>query len=116
MSSIPSEGYKNIKFGKEKIWIPWRIFDYNNKFVNHTGLLFPIIYYFSGTKDPITNEFNLSTKILDYKLCSETSMETYMKAERGSHQISIPLNEVFCIDMDDLNMGGSWMSDYINYI
>ena len=38
MSSIPSEGYKNIKFGKEKIWIPWRIINYNNKFVNHTGL------------------------------------------------------------------------------
>ena len=112
VSSIPSEGYKNIKFGKEKIWIPWRIVDYNNKFVNHTGLLFPIIYYYSGTKDPITNEFNLTSKILDYKLCSETSMEF----ERNIHQISIPLNEIFCIDMDDLDMGGSWLSEYINYV
>ena len=83
VSSIPSEGYKNIKFGKEKIWIPWRIVDYNNKFVNHTGLLFPIIYYYSGTKDPITNEFNLTSKILDYKLCSETSMGTSMEFERN---------------------------------
>ena len=116
ISSIPSEGCRNIKFGKEKIWIPWRIIDYNNKFINHTGLLFPIIYYFSGTKNPITNEFNLSTKILDYKLCNETSMETYMEAKRGSHQFSIPLNKLFCIDMDDLYMGGSWLSDYINYI
>ena len=45
-SSIPSEGYRKIKFGEEKIWIPWRIVDYNNnEFVNHTGVLFPIIYY-----------------------------------------------------------------------
>jgi hypothetical protein len=29
-SSIPSEGYRKIKFGEEKIWIPWRIVDYNN--------------------------------------------------------------------------------------
>jgi len=42
---VPSEGYKKIKFEKEKIWIPWRIVDYNNnEYVNHTGLLFPIIY------------------------------------------------------------------------
>ena len=117
MSSIPSEGYKNIKFGKEKIWIPWRIIDYNNKFVNHTGLLFPIIYYYSGTKDPITNEFNFTTKKLDYKLCSETSMNKTIEDEgRKTHQISVPLNEIFCIDMDDLDMGGSWLSEFINYV
>ena len=118
MSSIPSEGYKNIKFGKEKIWIPWRIIDYNNKFVNHTGLLFPKINYYSGTKDPITNEFNLTTKKLDYKLCSETSMKKIIDEdkERKTHQISIPLNEIFCIDMDDLDMGGSWQSEFINYV
>ena len=52
ISSIPSEGYRKIKFGKEKIWIPWRIIDYNNnKLVNHTGILFPIIYYYSGNKN-----------------------------------------------------------------
>ena len=45
VSSIPSKGYRKIKFGKEKIWIPWRIVDYNdNIYINHTGLLFPIIY------------------------------------------------------------------------
>ena len=39
-SFIPSEGYKKIKFGNQKIWIPWRIVDYNNnKYINHTGIL-----------------------------------------------------------------------------
>ena len=50
-SFIPSEGYRKINFGQEKIWIPWRITDYNNnKFINHTGLLYPIITYYSGIK------------------------------------------------------------------
>jgi len=35
ISSIPNAGYKKIKFNEEKIWIPWRISDYNNnEFVN----------------------------------------------------------------------------------
>ena len=113
ISSIPSEGYRKIKFGKEKIWIPWRINDYNNnKIVNHTGLLFPIIYYFSGIKDKITNDFNITKKLLNYKLCNETSMASV----NNIYQITVPLSEIYCIDMDDLDMGGSWSSEYINYI
>ena len=68
MSSNPSEGYNNIKFGKEKIWIPWRIIHYNNKFVNHTGLLFPIIYYFSGTKDPLSDSIVVFIDVSLYNL------------------------------------------------
>ena len=68
-TSYFSEGYKKIKFGKEKIWIPWRVVDYNNnEFLNHTGVLFPIIYYYAGYKDNKTKHFNLTTKILNYKL------------------------------------------------
>ena len=113
ISSIPSEGYRKIKFGKEKVWIPWRIVDYNNnEYVNHTGLLFPIIYYYSGVKDKVTKNFNISSKILNYKLCNETSMPNY----NNIYQITIPLNEIYCIEMEDLDMGGSWITEYINYI
>ena len=112
MSSIPSVGYKNIKFGKEKIWIPWRVIDYNNKFINHNGILYPIIHYYTGIKDAITKEFNLTSKIINYKLCSETSMAI----KSNIYQISVPLDEIFCIDMDDLDVGGSWLSEFINYI
>ena len=112
ISSIPSEGYKKIKFGKEKIWIPWRIIDKNNKFVNHSNLLFPIIYYYSGIKDQNTNEYNITKKILNYRLCSETSMINESKI----YHIRVPLNEIYCIDMDELDMGGSWVTEYINYI
>ena len=112
-SIIPSEGYKKIKFGKEKVWIPWRIVDYNNnEYINHTGILYPIIYYYSGVKDEGTKEFNFTTKILNYKLCNETSM----MEENNSFSISVPLNEIYCIDMEELDMGGSWITEFINYI
>ena len=112
-SSIPSEGYRKIKFGEEKIWIPWRIVDYNNnEFVNHTGVLFPIIYYISGKKGENSKDFNLSYIKLNYTLCSETSM-----AEKTDiYYITVPLNELYCIDMEDLFIGGSWISKFINYI
>ena len=109
----PSEGYKRIKFEKEKIWIPWRIVDYNNnEYVNHTGLLFPIIYYFSEIKNPQTNEFDSYKKLLSYKLCNETSMayENYV------HSMTVPLNKLYCIDTEGLDMGGSWITEFVNYI
>ena len=112
-SYIPSEGYRKIKFGQEKIWIPWRIVDYNNnESVNHTNLLYPIINYYSRTKNDKTREFDLTTKILDYKLCSETSMVN----ESDIYQITVPLNELYCINMEDLEMGGSWINEYFYYI
>ena len=112
-SYIPSQGYKKLKFGKEKIWIPWRIVDYNNnEFINHTGVLHPIIYYHTGIKNEITKEFNFTTKILNYKLCNETSM----KEKKNIYRISVPLNEIYCIDMEDLDMGGSWITEFINYV
>jgi len=110
ISSIPSEGYRKIKFGKEKIWIPWSIVDYNNKFINHTGLLFPIIYYYSGIKD--IDDYKITKKILNYKLCNETSMAY----DNTNYQITVPLNKIYCIEMDDLEIGGSWITEYINYI
>ena len=104
---IPTEGYRNIKFGKEKLWIPWSIVDYN-----HTEILFPIIYYISSIKDEITKEYKTMKKILDYKLCNETSMAK----EKNNYGITVSLDKIYCIDMEELDMGGSWMTSYINYI
>ena len=44
--SILRDNYRNVKFGEEKIWIPWRIKDYKNRLVNHTNLFYPAIYYY----------------------------------------------------------------------
>ena len=39
-----------------------------------------------------------------------------MGRKSNIYQITVPLNELYCIDMDDLDMGGSWISEFINYI
>ena len=73
-SSILSEGDRKIKFGQEKIWIPWRIVDYNNnEYVNHTGLLFPIIHYILSTKnkETILNYLPNSSFVDNNELCAK---------------------------------------------
>ena len=74
-TSTVKESNRNIKFGKEKIWIPWRVRDYNSKTVNHTGILFPIIYYYKGIWNDTRNSLTLSYETINYRLCNETSMK-----------------------------------------
>ena len=111
-SVIIMENKNNIKFGKEKIWIPWRIRDYNNKLVNHTNLFYPIIYYYKGIKNESNQGMELTYEIINYKLCNETSMVNKPKL----YMINISLDNLYCIDMEELDMGGSWQSNFINYI
>ena len=111
-TSVLRENYNNIKFGEEKIWIPWRVRDYNNRFINHTNLFYPIIYYYKGIKNETNQGMDLSYNIINYKLCNETSM-----ANSGVlYMINISLDNLYCIDMEDLEMGGSWQASFINYL
>ena len=111
-TSIAKENYRKIKFKDEKIWIPWRLCDYGSQTINHTGLIYPIIYYYKGIKNNYTNNLDISYYTIDYKLCNETSMINYIDMSL----IDVKLDQLFCIDMEDLDMGGSWDSDFINYI
>ena len=111
-SFIPSETYRKIKFGEQKIWIPWRIVDYENKYVNHENLIYPILTYYSGARNDTNSSFNIKTKKLNYKLCNETSMIN--KPE--FYKINVPLNQLYCTNMDDIEIGGAWISLYINYV
>ena len=111
-SFIPSNLYRKIKFGEEKIWVPWRIADYDNKYINHKNLIYPIITYHSRVRNDTNSYFNFETKKLNYKLCNETSMINIPEF----YKIKIPLDQLFCIDMEDLEMGGSFMSLFINYV
>ena len=112
-STLPSVGYRKIKFGKEKIWIPWRIMNYAQQYVNHTNILFPVISYRKGHKIPGTTGIHLVNKILPYKLCNETSMKNL---DRSIFFIDSPINEYYCIDMDEIEMGGGWDNDFIYFI
>ena len=111
-SSVLSEDHRKVKFKDEKIWIPWRIVDYNNEFVNHTGLIYPIIYYYEGERKSFNNTFIFKEKKISYKLCNETSMINKPEI----YYLEVPLDKLNCIDMDDLDMGGSWINLYVNYV
>ena len=111
-TSTSKEDYKNIKFGQEKIWIPWRIRDFGGKTINHNNLLYPIIFYYKGIRNYSTKKMDIYSEILNYKLCSETSM----KDNSDKFIISMSLDQLYCIDMEDLDVGGSWDSNFLNLI
>ena len=112
ISTVPPLVHKNIKFGEKKLYLPWRIMDYGERFIDHKGILFPRIYYFSNKYNNKTGIMETYYDLLNYTLCNETSMKNL----GNDFLIDLPLDNLFCIDMEDLNMGGSWNSEFVNYI
>ena len=110
--SYISKWQHKIKFGEEKIWIPWRISNNNSSFINHTNKFFPIINYYFSENLAENKKHILKSKSLTYKLCNETSMIN----KPNIYYLNIPLNELYCIDMDDILIGGSWITDFIYYL
>ena len=113
VSSFDSEIIGKINFRKEKIYIPWRITDGKNKLINHTSLIFPDIEYIQGEKKNLNDgSFEYSIKKLNYTLCNKTSMINLP----NNYYLDVPLNNLYCTDMDNLNLdiGGSWLSNF-NY-
>ena len=96
---------------KGKIWIPWRIAKYGHQFLDHRGILYPKIYSVKGKKNKY-GEMDLEYKELKYKLCNETSMAN--KPE--NYIIDVNLNELFCIDDEFSEIGGSWDNEELDYI
>ena len=111
-TSTYKESYKNVKFGKEKIWIPWRVRDYNSLSKNYEGIFYPIAYYYKGIRNNTKEGFKLSYEIINYKLCNETSMIN----NSDLYLIDIEIDQLYCIDMEDLDMGGNWDTNFINYV
>ena len=111
-TSTTKELYRNIKFGEEKIWIPWRIRDFGGKTINHFNLLYPIIYYYRGIRNYSTNRMDIYYEFLNYKSCNETSMIN----NSDLYMIDINIDQLYCIEMEDLDIGGSWDSDFLNLI
>ena len=110
-SEIPGAEIRIVNLHTSKIWIPWRMVTYKEKFIDHRGILFPIINLIEGHWND-TFGMDLKNHILNYKLCNETSMVN--KTEE--YKIDVPLNELFCIDYDDIPWGGSWLGNILYYI
>ena len=103
--------HRQIKFKEEKIWIPWRIRDFRGQTINHTDLLYPIIYYYKGRRNK-DKRMITTYEFVNYKLCNETSMVNYT----DFYVIDVELDQLYCIDMEDLDIGGSLDSDFFYLI
>ena len=99
------------KLDKGKVWIPFRIATYEHKFIDHRGILYPIIYSVKGTKTK-DNEIDLEYKELNYKLCNETAMAN----KTDNYIIGVNLNELFCIDDEFSEIGSTWEKEEVDHI
>ena len=55
---------------------------------------------------------DLKAHLLNYKFCNETSMVNLP----NNYKIDITLNQLFCIDRDNISFGGNWNEDYLHYL
>ena len=110
--STKKEEYRKIKFGEEKIWIPWRIRNFGGKTINHKDLLYPLIFYYRGIRNDSLESLEITYEFVNYKLCNETSMVN----NSDLFMIDIDIGKFYCIDMENLDMGGSWDSDFLDLI
>ena len=110
-SEIPDSERKLVNMKNEKIWIPFRIVNYENKFVDHREILYIVPFLIEGRLDDKIG-MNLTYHSLKYKLCNETAMIN----RPDNYRIDVPLNELFCIDRDDILFGGNWNHEFLNYI
>jgi hypothetical protein len=111
ISEITDSTTKLVNNKNEKIWIPFRIITNDNKFMNHQGIIY-ILPYFVQSEYNDKKGMTLNYRLLNYKLCNETSMAT----RPDNYKIGVSLNELFCIEQDDISFGGNWNKDFISFI
>ena len=110
-SEVPGGEFRVVNLEESKIWIPWRLITYEEKFIDHRGILYPMVSLIEGA---LNDEIGMDLKYHDlkYKLCNETSMANITDI----YHIDTPLNELFCIDQSDILFGGSWLGDNLYYL
>ena len=111
ISEIPDSGSKIINKKDQKIWIPFRITNEENIFIDHRKMLEIIPYLIEGNYKENAG-MDLKYHILNYKLCNETSMAN----KPYNYKIDVPLNELFCIEEDDISFGGNKNNKFLNYV
>ena len=110
-NEITDSERKIVNMNEEKIWIPFRMVNYENKFIDHRGILYIVPYLIEGKFNEKIG-MDLKYHLLEYKLCNETSMRNMP----DNYKIDIPLNELFCFERDDILFGGNWNHKFLYYI
>ena len=110
-NEIPDSERKIVNMNNEKIWIPFRIVNYENQFVDHREGLYVVPYLIEGK---FNNRIGMDLKahLLNYKFCNETSMANMP----NNYKIDTPLNQLFCIDRENISFGGNWNENYLHYL
>ena len=111
ISETYTSSHKNVNANKEKIWIPFRVTTYEKNFIDHCGIFYILPYYIEGKLNNITG-MEFKNRLLNYKLCNETSMVN----KTNNYIIDVPLNELFCIDEEEISFGGSFNENFLNYV
>ena len=109
-SEVPGGEFRLINIKDSKIYIPWRLITYEEKFIDHRGILYPSITLIEGKLE----DFGMDLKYynLKYTLCNETSMINIT----DQYKIDTPLDKLFCIEQNDIPFGGSWLGDSLYYL
>ena len=111
ISDISDKEARIVELNKEKIWIPFRLVNWENQFIKHEGILHIVPYFIEGKFDDVKG-MDLKYRLLNYTLCNETSMSK--KPE--NYRISVPLSELYCIEQEGVLFGGHWNSKFLDYI
>ena len=111
MSDISDKDARIVELNKEKIWIPFRLVNWENQVIKHRGIITIKPYFIEGKFDEI-NGMVLKYHLLNYTLCNETTMAN--KPE--NYRISVPLSELYCIEQEGVLFGGHWNSQFLNYL
>jgi hypothetical protein len=111
MSDISDKEARIVDLNEEKIWIPFRLVNWENKVINHKGIINIKPYFIEGKFDEV-NGMILKYHLLNYTLCNETEMAN--KPE--NYRINVPLNELYCLEQEGVLFGGHWNSKFLNYI
>ncbi len=72
-SEVPGGDFRVVNLKNSNIYIPWRLITYEEKFINHKGIVYPSINLIEGN---LKEEIGMDLKVhnLNYTLCNETSM------------------------------------------
>ena len=47
-SEVPGGEFRVVNLEESKIWIPWRLITYEEKFIDHRGILYPMVSLIEG--------------------------------------------------------------------
>ena len=108
-SASINQGYSIIDLKKEKVVLAFRIEDIDGNFIDVSGKIFPIIYYYSKITQNSTNinTFTKTEEFLTFHLCNGN--------DYGNYNLTKNYGNLYCIDWDNKNFGGYWENSFIFY-